>query len=201
MFEIGNVVTFGIWPDASGIPQPVRWVVCIADENKVKLVTKDVMFNRSFTEKRWRDSELRRWLNTEIYESIFSDDEKSCILESVSTDDQAVVIEKEYFDDCSKEYYSGVRQTEPVVSRDRMTIPAMADLFNLAGRRYDYKSKELDTREEYILLNCMEGRSSSAHPHIKFMGIATYPNKSGIRPCVWVDTGRAAEKSVLNILE
>ena len=147
MLNVFDCIKFGIFPSENGVPEPIEWLVLQTNENKVKLMSKDALVNYKlfYTEDNdapWKDSQIRRKINTEIYDTIFSDVEKTCILESITVDDEKV-IKSFYWDGKDREDYVGVIKDEPVMTRDLVTIPCLRDLFDyeIIPMGYDPSSK------------------------------------------------------------
>ena len=87
--EIGNVVTFGTYPQTeNGTDQtPIEWVVLDCDEanHKTLLISKyglDVVPYNSqmYTYAVWKDSKVRSWLNNTFLDKAFNENEKAAIL-------------------------------------------------------------------------------------------------------------------------
>ena len=85
-----NTVIFGSYPQSSTSAnklEPIEWVVLERDykNNRALLLSKYILDNVSFNSKhkacKWKDSELRQWINQTFYEKAFNDNEKNQILE------------------------------------------------------------------------------------------------------------------------
>jgi len=88
MAKIIISVLFGSWPQADGTVNPIEWEVLKQDGNKALLISKNSLTQRRFDEDSnvWADSEIRCWLNNELLNSAFTDDEKATILETKQPD-------------------------------------------------------------------------------------------------------------------
>lgn len=68
----GNIIWLGL--------NPIPWQVVDKKDGKVLIVSKFALecqpYNRVFEHSDWKNSSLRRWLNEDFFENIFSDDEK-----------------------------------------------------------------------------------------------------------------------------
>ena len=85
-----DTVTFGSYPQSSTSAdklEPIEWVVLERDykNNRALLLSKYILDNVSFNSEhkacKWKDSELRQWMNRTFYDKAFNDNEKNQILE------------------------------------------------------------------------------------------------------------------------
>ena len=85
-----DTVTFGSYPQSSTSAdklEPIEWIVLERDykNNRALLLSKYILDNVSFNSEhkacKWKDSELRQWINQTFYEKAFNDNEKNQILE------------------------------------------------------------------------------------------------------------------------
>ena len=85
-----DTVTFGSYPQSSTSAnklEPIEWVVLERDHknNRALLLSKYILDNVSFNSEhkacKWKDSELRQWMNQTFYDKAFNDNEKNQILE------------------------------------------------------------------------------------------------------------------------
>ena len=141
----GDLLTLGIYPTPDGTPKPIQWIVLREEDNKAKIMTKDVLFRygKYYSEDQdmpWKDSKIRRLLNQETYNIIFSEAEKQCVLESVTVDNERA-IKNFYWDEKSYEDPVGIEKVAPVMTRDYLFLPAMKDLFEyeLIPDKSEYK--------------------------------------------------------------
>ena len=83
--QVGSVITFGNFTqDFRGLEStPIEWVVLDVNNNKVSLMSKEILDARPFHEtddvSSWRASDLRKWLNGEFLKNAFSTDEQKMI--------------------------------------------------------------------------------------------------------------------------
>ena len=201
MWNVGDSLTLGIYISEGGAPAPIEWIVCQVDGSKIKLISKNCIFKHPYKEPRWKDSSLRYWLNSEAYESIFSDAEKKSILETITVDNIAMQfeIERDFEDGKTWKYYDGLISVDSIMSRDRITIPSFSDLFeagtsNYSGAYFSWKNEALNScsDEFYLLDQYFEWPSSSSyyHPQIRFGDVPKYFSSAGVRICVWVDSSK-----------
>lgn len=85
-----DTVTFGSYPQSSTYAnklEPIEWVVLERDykNKRALLLSKYILDNVSFNSEhkacKWKDSELRQWINQTFYDKAFNDNEKNQILE------------------------------------------------------------------------------------------------------------------------
>ena len=141
MLSIGDTISFGLYCNEEGVPTPVEWYVFKVHDNQARIIVKNNgLFMHTFTtEFPWKDSDLRSWLNHEIYESIFSSEEKGCIIDTIIKDDQRYKI---MCDDVSDGYIEDSKPVEiipPIVSRDKLAIPQMKDISEIGYKNFDGK--------------------------------------------------------------
>lgn len=84
--KVGDTVHWGKYEqdnDESNGPESIEWQVINVKDDKALIVSKSVldckMYNEDDSKINWSDSSLRKWLNSDFYESAFSDNEKSSI--------------------------------------------------------------------------------------------------------------------------
>ena len=80
--KIGDYVKFGRYPQtAKGEVQPVEWQVLARENNKALVISRYGLAARRFdgSSNNWSKSEIRKWLNSEFYNSTFSGEEKARI--------------------------------------------------------------------------------------------------------------------------
>lgn len=90
----GETVTFGNWPQgSSGEIMPIEWIVLSATRHSAWMVTKHIIdcsrFSWSFAaysanrNVRWRESEIRDWLNGTFFNKAFSPEEQELMASQV----------------------------------------------------------------------------------------------------------------------
>ena len=87
-YKVGDTVSFGRYPqDEDGGVKPIEWTVMKKEENKVLLLSKYVLdaqpYNKKFEEVTWETSDIRRWLNSDFYTTVFNDIEQSKIADTL----------------------------------------------------------------------------------------------------------------------
>ena len=87
--NVGDYVKFGRYPQRSeGEVRPVEWRVLAIENNKAFVISRYGLDAMRFDSESndWSESEIRKWLNGEFYNSAFSGDEKARII-SFNLDD------------------------------------------------------------------------------------------------------------------
>ena len=87
-YSPGSVLEFGsyLWTDLEGAPaDPVKWESLALAEDRALLLAKhglDCMpYHDALQDTTWEESALRKWLNTDFFESVFSLEEQEQILQ------------------------------------------------------------------------------------------------------------------------
>ena len=82
-FDVGTQHFFGRYEHGNGL-QNLEWIVLERKDDKALLVSKYIIDGKKFHEERrpitWEGCTLRRWLNNDFYNEVFSSAEKSKIL-------------------------------------------------------------------------------------------------------------------------
>ncbi len=79
-------ICFGTYPQEKDKDQPIEWIVLDVDEDKqLYLLSKNVLEVRQYDSRgkdivKWKDSELREFLNNDFYNKAFNEEEKSAII-------------------------------------------------------------------------------------------------------------------------
>ena len=86
---VGDVVKFGHMPLRD---EPIEWQILELKDDKALLLSKYVLEYRPFLERwglgAWGSSSLRKYLNGEFLEKVFSQKERHCLLKSLVTADE-----------------------------------------------------------------------------------------------------------------
>ena len=85
---IGEAVTFGSYEqdnDMGNNPEPIEWIVLDHQEGRTLLLSKYGLDGRWYNTDRvdvtWENCSLRRWLNTDFYNTAFDDTKKDMIVQ------------------------------------------------------------------------------------------------------------------------
>ena len=95
--NVGDYVKFGRYPQTDeGEGRSVEWRVLAIENNRVLVISRYGLDARPFDpdSNDWSESEIRKWLNGEFYNSTFSDEEKARI-KSFNQDNVFLLSEKE----------------------------------------------------------------------------------------------------------
>ena len=88
-FSAGDVIVFGRYeqdgnPDNG--PEPVEWIVLDTAEEKVLLLSRLCLETRKFHHAkvtvRWEGCDLRRWMNVDMLDMLFNEEEQAALLET-----------------------------------------------------------------------------------------------------------------------
>ena len=91
-----DTVTFGSYPQSSTSAnklEPIEWIILERDykNNRALLLSKYILDNVSFNSEhkicKWKESELRQWMNQTFYDKAFNDNEKNQIVEDTHLSD------------------------------------------------------------------------------------------------------------------
>jgi len=82
-WTVGSEHTFGSYPQSSeNSKESIEWVVLKREENRALVISKHVLDSKKYNEKsptNWGDCSLRKWLNSEFYNTAFTAAEKEKI--------------------------------------------------------------------------------------------------------------------------
>ncbi len=88
ILKVGDILTFGSYEqdnDPNNGAEPVEWQVLSVENGRALVISRYALdakpYNDTYINVTWRSSTLRKWLNTEFYNSAFSAEEKSRIPE------------------------------------------------------------------------------------------------------------------------
>jgi hypothetical protein len=88
----GDIITFGSYPQlANGKDRtPIKWQVLKNTGNEMFILSDYLLdckrYYKEFVDITWRDSDLRKWLNEDFYQTAFHDSEKRFIKTTLCTD-------------------------------------------------------------------------------------------------------------------
>lgn len=83
--SVGDIVTFGNYPQATSTPEPIEWIVLDVDSENEKalLIAKKVLdchkYNSTNTSVTWETCSLRTWLNSTFFNAAFDSTEQGRI--------------------------------------------------------------------------------------------------------------------------
>ena len=92
LLNVGDTFVFGTYEqdnDLSNGPEPIEWVVLDKKDNKILLISEKALDCRQYhkyTNAKWKDCSLRKWLNEEFIDDAFNWDEKILIQNTLISD-------------------------------------------------------------------------------------------------------------------
>ncbi|MCR4672815.1 MAG: DUF6273 domain-containing protein, partial [Lachnospiraceae bacterium] len=83
----GDRITFGSYPtEADGTVRPVVWRVLEVKDDKALIITEEAIdaapYNEQETDVTWETCSIRKYLNADMFDKLFSDSEKQLICET-----------------------------------------------------------------------------------------------------------------------
>lgn len=183
----GNIITFGKYHKQSGSDMsPIEWIVLDYNDGRTTLISRYVIeeewYDEDESSETWKESPIRKWLNTSFYDEIFSSAEK-----------QAIII-------ANNDYLNGSQDRV----NDKVFLPSSSELIKYMNNRFsclateyvygqqgqwgtkrgetfDYwlRSNDEPNYAEYIYKNSLAGDVMSC--------------KLGVRPMIIVDSNKANE--------
>ena len=74
-----SIITLGHWPQSTGKPEPIQWLVLEQQEQTALCLSRMSLdaqpYHRDGGSACWKDCSLRRWLNEEFLPAAFSPQE------------------------------------------------------------------------------------------------------------------------------
>lgn len=167
------------------------WIVIKKENGKALLQSRDVLFNKAFTsgQTTWYDSTLRKYLNTEFYDT-FTNDEKKIIC----TSKLVLPFDEEFKRDI---YY---KELEKNYSMDKVFILSPTEIEDYFSVDLYYGEKNLDRikPKEYLDgIKIMATRTDDTHFSIDGKMKLVYDSKKrdiGIRPCIVISYDKNDKK-------
>lgn len=183
-YKVGDIISFGeFYQDET--KSPIKWVVLDIKEDKMLIISDQILYSLEFNCKKWNGSRVRKWLNKDFYSIAFNKNEKKRILTTFAKNPKN-----------PKTLYGG-------------SLPTLDKIFSLSfdeayryfssndGRRAvgtKYSSKSDHTywlRTEYRMIDgevhicCVDSDGEIAH-RCAYGGVYDPGYKSGIRPAMWI---------------
>ena len=189
--HLGSIVHLGTF-EYDESPEPMEWIVVEAKDGKALLVSKNVIDSLPFCsdsgQNGWENSGIRSWLNTQLYDSAFTEDEKSIILTTQTGKDQDrlfLLDSNEYLSYGSEERlgenFQLLTRCQPTPFALRKGITAYSNV------SYCW----------WWLRSPCNGQTRASI--VSSFGIVSnepiYKTGGGIRPAMWIDLSRTDEQS------
>ncbi|MDR3075500.1 MAG: DUF6273 domain-containing protein [Candidatus Methanoplasma sp.] len=176
-----NDRVFGNFPQSKkGAIEPIQWRVLDRRDGAVLLISEFVLDRLPFdsgTANNWAESGVRKWLNTEFFNTAFNEKEKSAILETEHVNNAGGNTEDKVFMLSAEE-----AQTYFKNDGDRQTIKtkyAMKRLWIHKAERYAYWW----LRSQSVYAGGAVVVNAAGHIHD---GMKIGTDVVGVRPCVWI---------------
>ena len=94
---VGDIITFGSYEqdaNSGNGKEAIEWRVLTKSGSQVLLISQKVLdcqpFEKVYSQVRWNSSDIRKWLNSTFYNTAFSEDDKSYIVEKTITNEANV---------------------------------------------------------------------------------------------------------------
>ena len=89
--EVGDIYTFGAYPQDNDTKEAIKWLVLTKEGNKILLISEKALdcqkYNDSYTAVTWETCSLRKWLNSSFLNAAFSTaEQKKIVRTTVSAD-------------------------------------------------------------------------------------------------------------------
>lgn len=187
---VGDEVQFGRFDtERYGIgKEQVNWIVVKKEADKVMLVSSKGLFGSSYNDEytpvRWADSYLKNYLNTIVYDDIFSNSEQSIICANPDTQDLLSIMSadeaKEYFADDSDRQLDITSVAEE--QGTNINTRSKVNYWDSKGYRSSWWWLRGDKADIVTPIVTVDGCISEDEKEI------TRPN-GAVRPVVWVKVG------------
>ena len=83
--QVGDVIEFGEYQQDNGV-EPIRWLVLERKDDRLLLLSERILDTQKYDNSRqpatWEDCSLRAWLNSDFFETAFSEMERTIICET-----------------------------------------------------------------------------------------------------------------------
>ena len=191
-YKMGEVIKFGNYPqDKDGTEKPIKWIVMKNEGNQVLFLSKYVLdakpYNEELEKVTWETSDIRQWLNNEIYTTAFNKAEKVKI--------QTSLIKNE---DNSEHGTSGGNDTEDKVfllsEKEAETLFSNDDERIAKATGYAEKSGVCVNKEKSAMWWLRSPGSDSygaagvrSYGWVSRDGNIVYDNSGGVRPALYLN--------------
>lgn len=192
--KVYDSILFGCYEQDSNTlngKEPIEWLIIDTDEDKQLLISKYAIESQPFGNEKgqetWESSQLRRWMNSEFFETAFSDSEQTAIeMVEVTNIDQGNVkwedrggraTQDRLFCLSCKEaeyYFPQTNQREAKATKYASDNGAWA----LFSSNTDWWTRSAGEKS---------GQACVIYADGGFLSV-DYKNKSGVRPVMWIDS-------------
>lgn len=194
--KIGDTFVFGSYaPEGDFEKLPIIWKVLTKEENRMLVLSEKILdlqpFHREENPVRWENSDLRQWLNTQFWDSAFTEAEQAMICQPVYNGDPEI-------DEAFWQMFDMETATSSI--SDRVFLLSQADIMeHFPGEDPFFPGAEAEETEHIQHLGgydqCWWLRSSMNNWSAAMVvspcasiGISMLreDNRQGIRPAMWV---------------
>ena len=180
-----DTVYFGRWDDPNdGVDEavPLRWRVLSVNGNDAFLLAEvftgwqifsndQVDENYNTCGSSWTDSDIRAWMNTELFQEMFSEEEQEAVIDTYGNTD----------DETPDKLF--------LLSRDELTSEENGLAYgNIPGYAYRYWTR--DTDENYYPYEIVGPSDWSRDVQVGYFEATYWANESNIRPAVHIDLSK-----------
>ena len=196
--QIENKIVLGKYPQNNQyLAEPIEWTVIEIKENKALLISNYCLdckvYDESYCITSWYDSYIRRWLNDEFYNSVFSCEEQNCIRQVRVNNENTIYVDGEEINigwsTEDKVFLLSFNETQKYLSSFKAQATKVAIQNGAYCKDENYCSWWLRT----------PGKSKQANI---FWPNGTFSNIRGVndtdiavRPAVWVDIANLPKNS------
>lgn len=89
---VGDIYTFGTYPQDNDTKEPIKWLVLAKEDNKILLISEKALdcqkYNNSCADVTWETCSLRKWLNGTFLDTAFSPEERIRIVSTTASADK-----------------------------------------------------------------------------------------------------------------
>lgn len=90
--EVGDIYTFGAYPQDNDTKKPIKWLVLAKEDNKILLISEKALdcqkYNDTDADVTWETCPLRKWLNGTFLDAAFSPEERIQIVSTTVSADK-----------------------------------------------------------------------------------------------------------------
>lgn len=201
MYQKGDVIYLGLWPQDGIFPSPIEWYVVHSESERVFLLSKKILFVKKY-DGFWANSDLRIWLNNDFLNAAFNEQEKNNILETILLNNIKYEFTREFEEDNIKTYCDEVIcDSHP--TRDRVFIPDSSEIYTdfipMCILENDPTPNIGHEQNHHFSWWLLRGQSTNDHwpnnnweSSITFMDAygrecwGTVKDKYGVRPALWL---------------
>lgn len=175
---IGDIIQFG-W---------LEWRILDIQDGKALIISDEIIvsqpYHTSLVDITWENSSIRQYLNDTVYNTIFNDEEKSKITETLGINN-----DNPYYgtpggnNTTDKIFLLSIDEAERYFSSASSRIAYSRDEYSYEGRAFDWWLRSPDHLSDYAV--CVISDGDILHNGV-WNSVTT---KRGIRPALWLNLG------------